>query len=209
MTSEHSHHVKELRGGIKGIDENMKFVPADMMIMSCGTVTLDLERGKMLIVYNTKYDIFQIPKGRRNVGESMIDAAFRETYEETGWHARPLRVIMTTRASLAKEERGTEKAEVTEGNLGNEPIGACTYVCPQSEVPGVLKTVYYYPATADSTAERDMNTQEEHEKLEPMWIPISEATEKLTFQAERNVVERLLACVQKSGYSLRAGKSSS
>ncbi|KAK3991191.1 NUDIX hydrolase domain-like protein [Cladorrhinum sp. PSN332] len=202
MTTAQKAAQNALRGGLQGVDENMKCIPAGMFVMSCGCVTLDLERGLLLIIYNAKLGIWQIPKGRRNIGEPMIEAAFRETYEETGWRPKPLAVKMSTRASQPKTERGGKKVDVVELCLDNEPIAECTYECPQATTPGVIKTIYYYPAACDSTSKRDLGTQEDHEHLEPHWFPITKAVETLTFRAEKGVIERAMECVKKTGYAI-------
>ncbi|KAK4162458.1 NUDIX hydrolase domain-like protein [Cladorrhinum sp. PSN259] len=208
MTAAQIAAQERLRGGLQGVDESMKCYPAHMFVMSCGCVVFDLGRGLVLIIYNTRLGIFQIPKGRRNIGESMIDAAFRETYEETGLRVERLAVTMSTRASLPRGNRGTEKVEVVECEIDNEPFASCTYPCPQAETPGVQKTTYYFPATCDSTSERDLGTQEEHEHLEPQWIPISKAAEMLTFKAEVGVIDLAVDCVRKSGYTIGGGEGS-
>lgn len=84
---------------LKRADITMDFHPADAFVMSCGTVTLDLDRGKLLLIWNKKLQIHQLPKGRRNIDETMWKAAVRETYEETGIHVRPLRLNIATRAT--------------------------------------------------------------------------------------------------------------
>ncbi len=52
---------------LEEINRSMMFWTADALTMSCGTVTLDLKLGKVLLVWNRKLQIFQLPKGRRNI----------------------------------------------------------------------------------------------------------------------------------------------
>ncbi|RYO99922.1 hypothetical protein DL764_006663 [Monosporascus ibericus] len=59
----------------------MAFRPADILVTSCGRVTLDLTCGKILLIWNKRLKIYQLPKGRRNIEESPPSAALRETYD--------------------------------------------------------------------------------------------------------------------------------
>ncbi|KAK3338628.1 hypothetical protein B0T25DRAFT_594637 [Lasiosphaeria hispida] len=145
--------------------------------MSCGTVTLDLARGMVLLIWNKALQIHQLPKGRRNIDEPMLNAAVRETYEETG------------------------NPQVTEGRPSTEFLGACLYPDPQSDTKA-LKAVFYFVATADSTTIPASGTQEAHEKLDTTWCPIAEATTKLRFQGEIAAVLKAVEDVKKTGYTI-------
>ncbi|KAK3394263.1 NUDIX hydrolase domain-like protein [Podospora didyma] len=187
---------------LQDIDTSMEFRPADSLVMSCGTVTLDLDRGKVLLVWNRKYQIFQLPKGRRNIDESMLSAAVRETYEETGFRVRPLQLDIATRATPPNAGDGSashQNPNITEGHPSTEFIGACLYPDPDSDLPA-LKTVYFFAATADSSATPESGTQEPWENLTPFWIHISEAPMKLRFRGEIAAVRKALGDVQKTGY---------
>jgi 8-oxo-dGTP pyrophosphatase MutT (NUDIX family) len=67
-------------------------------IISCGTVTLDRKKRKVLAVYNKNHRIYQLPKGRKNIDEDgLLIAAIRETKEETGYDVQPLKLRVLTR----------------------------------------------------------------------------------------------------------------
>ncbi|GAW16430.1 hypothetical protein ANO14919_058570 [Xylariales sp. No.14919] len=75
---------------------------SDDIIVSCGTVTINKADGpcpKVLVVYNNRIGIFQLPKGRKDIGEGYLDAAIRETTEETGIAVRPLRLRFGSRST--------------------------------------------------------------------------------------------------------------
>ncbi|KAF8335277.1 NUDIX hydrolase domain-like protein [Amanita rubescens] len=58
---------------------------SESFVISCGTVTLDIDRSKVLVIYLRKTGEYCLPKGRKDVGEQLEATAVRETYEETGY----------------------------------------------------------------------------------------------------------------------------
>ncbi|AEO65179.1 fa2e8131-60c8-4a32-8801-4eac110c9acc [Thermothielavioides terrestris] len=186
------------------VDESMIFRPACALGMSCGTVTVDLARAMVLVIWNNRLKLWQLPKGRRNLNESMLAAALRETHEETGIRVTPLRLDIETRATPPKSERADTSSKppnITKGYPSTEFVGACMYPDPQSETEA-LKIVYFFAATADCTVARDSGTQEEWEKLDAKWIPLSEIPSKLRFNAEVRTVMKAVDDMRRSGYKI-------
>ncbi|KAK0729834.1 hypothetical protein B0H67DRAFT_596143 [Lasiosphaeris hirsuta] len=191
---------------LEGVDTSMEFCRADALVMSCGTVTLDLARGMVLLIWNKTLQIHQLPKGRRNIDEPMLTAAIRETFEETGVRVTPLRLNIATRATPPMDADVSDgvprkNPQVTEGRPSTEFLGACLYPDPQSDTKA-LKAVFYFAATADSTTVPVSGTQEAHEKLDTTWCPIAEATTKLRFQGEIAAVLKAVEDVKKTGYTI-------
>jgi putative (di)nucleoside polyphosphate hydrolase len=62
-------------------------LPARNPRLSCGTVVL-LESGELLLCHVTGQRHWDLPKGGIHAGETPIDAALRETQEETGLRLR-------------------------------------------------------------------------------------------------------------------------
>ena len=77
----------------------MEFTPSERCTISCGTVCVDPRAGKVLIIFNRRLGIWQLPKGRKNIGEDLHSAALRETYEETGVPASLLPLMVQTRST--------------------------------------------------------------------------------------------------------------
>lgn len=189
---------------LEEIDKTIAFRPAKSLGMSCGTVTIDLARAMVLVVWNNRLKLYQLPKGRRNIDETMLDAALRETYEETGFRVTPLELDVATRATPPQTEApGTSQkpAEITEGYPSKEFVAACLYPDPQSESEA-LKIIYFFAATADSTATPDPDTQEAYELLDAKWLPLSELGTMLRFAAEVKTVMEAVENIKKSGYTI-------
>lgn len=196
----------ELRLWLDEVDKSMSFRPASALGMSCGTVTIDPRRAMVLAIWNNRLKLYQLPKGRRNLNESMLAAALRETYEETGLHVTPLQLDVATRATPAKTElsdTSKKPPNITVGHPSNEHIGACFYPDPQSETEA-LKIVYFFAATAECSDTPDSGTQEEWEKLDAKWIPLSEAPSTLRFGAEIQAVMKVVQDMKRSGYAIGA-----
>ncbi|KAK4200313.1 NUDIX hydrolase domain-like protein [Triangularia verruculosa] len=189
------------------IDTSMSFSPAHEVGISCGTVTIDLPRGKVLIVWNNRLQIHQLPKGRRNVEETFIQTALRETHEETGYRAKALPLKVPTRAqkpkrALSEKGNGYKKPEILFDRVSTEFIGTCSYPDPQSKSP-CFKTVFFWAATCDSTSIPDKDTQDEGENLEAKWIELEDAEKFLRFEAEIAMVKKAVEDIKRSGVDIK------
>ncbi|KAJ9155529.1 hypothetical protein NKR23_g1959 [Pleurostoma richardsiae] len=103
------------------IDKSMVCHRSELFTISCGTVTLDLAASKVLLIFNERLGIYQLPKGRKNIGEGLIDAAIRETYEETGYRVKPLHLVVQTRATMpsaSDDDRASMSLSLPESNKG-------------------------------------------------------------------------------------------
>jgi 8-oxo-dGTP pyrophosphatase MutT (NUDIX family) len=61
-------------------------------VLSCGILVFD-ERDELLLCHATGTSRWDIPKGRREAGESEVDAAIRETAEECGLRFEPAALL--------------------------------------------------------------------------------------------------------------------
>lgn len=101
------------------IDQTMSFFPSHQCTISCGTVCVDVQTSKLLVVFNKKLNIYQLPKGRKDIGEGLSAAAFRETYEETGVKAQPLPLKIPTRATKQRVNGSVVNRDASD--LSNTP----------------------------------------------------------------------------------------
>ncbi|KAI0385155.1 hypothetical protein F5Y04DRAFT_277219 [Hypomontagnella monticulosa] len=189
---------------------------ADEMLVSCGSVTIDQPespRGKVLVVFNRNIGIYQLPKGRKNFDEGFLDAAMRETAEETGVAVQPLRLKFGSRSTppkmtqiqtlTRKTKYGVEDkvTGITEG-LSNESIG---YVLkahkhfpafPTTPDPdpatGAWRHIYWYAAKPLGDTKRDesrMTEDGDREKFTTHWFSETEALSRLKLKDEKFMIQ--------------------
>ncbi|MFM2072963.1 MAG: hypothetical protein RLZZ623_3227 [Actinomycetota bacterium] len=83
----------EIPGGAR-FDHHVIRTTAD----ASGTVIADPERGVLLLWrhrFTTDTWGWEVPAGRVDAGETPLEAAAREAYEETGWQPGPIRHLTT------------------------------------------------------------------------------------------------------------------
>lgn len=150
-------------------------------VISCGTITLDPAHAKLLLIRHQKNGAVFFPKGRKNIGETLEQAAERETYEETGFRVTLLPLQVPTLATPA-----------TGGELGlhvcTEPVAVSQRLTPD----GILKLIFWFAATGDSTAAPDVGTQEEGEDFDPLWTDFENAVQTLTFDDDKQIAETVI-----------------
>lgn len=191
--------------GFDSIDRSMTFCCNVDFNISAGTVTFHPKTNEVLLILNHKYheDIWQLPKGRKDLGEDIRATAVRETHEETGHAVRLVPARVRTRATRprggfdmssehpSKQPLPAGMDENTIDDPSTEPVGMVTY----SELPAghegteVTKLCFFYLATlADPDAPPDTETQDPGEGLEPRWMSVAEAWLSLRFEAEKGAL---------------------
>lgn len=158
---------------------------SDSFVISCGTITVDTATSQVLIIRHRETNEFHLPKGRKDVHESLRDAALRETWEETGVRAQLLPVPITTRATAA--------AAAAPSSSVTEPLAVS-----QRVTEGVRKIIFWFVAAADSTAVRDEGTQQEGEDFEALWVGWDEVRAMLTFEDDGRIAEAGIAAAAKT-----------
>jgi ADP-ribose pyrophosphatase YjhB (NUDIX family) len=87
--------------------------PANSIVPSVNVVVAD-DEGRILLIHRTDNDNWALPGGAMDLGESLPDAAIRETFEETGVQVEvnglvgiytdPRHIILYTSDSEARQE---------------------------------------------------------------------------------------------------------
>ena len=102
----------------------------------------------------------RLPKGHVDPGETARDAALRETTEESGYG--DLQIMADLGEHLVEFEHGGDWYRRTE-------------------------RYYLMALSSEQKAPRDAH---DAEQFEPVWVPLAEAAERLTFEAEQRVARR-------------------
>lgn len=72
--------------------DNPEAPPANSLVPAASAVVID-DEGRILLHRRSDNDLWSIPGGAMEIGESVAETAIRETREETGLAVRPLYVI--------------------------------------------------------------------------------------------------------------------
>lgn len=82
------------------------------VVLSSGTVPIDITKGLVLLLYYRPMGECLLPKGRKNVGETLEAAALQETTEELGFECRLVKHQLPTKAQQFEEYLHTEPIAV-------------------------------------------------------------------------------------------------
>ncbi|KAM0596712.1 hypothetical protein ACHAPN_004196 [Verticillium nonalfalfae] len=105
---------------------------ANEFAISCGTVSVDVARAKVLLIRWRKTGEYFLPKGRKDQGETLEKTATRETYEETGIPVQLLPVEIETMATLPSSMGSDNNSRAV-----TEPIAVT-----QRVNEGILKIIF-------------------------------------------------------------------
>ena len=183
---------------------------SEEFVESAGAVIFHLSQQKLCLLHLKSRDEWILAKGRRNCGESRSEAAVREAREETGYQCSLLPVIMTTRAPPATETGHTPDVPRVFQAI-TEPF--MITVREGSESRNV-KFISWYIAAIDENQSWQTGTGEEG--FDADLFSYGEALEKLTFQLDRDIVQRALDIISntfaeadKSSTTLQLGREPS
>ena len=121
-----------------------------------------------------------LPKGRKNVEETLEAATIRETTEESGFECR-----------LFKHQLPTKAQQPTD-SLHTEPIAV-----QQRMNQGVRKIIFWYISEVDLGSPQMEDTQEGGEEFDVEWVRIEDAPSKCSFGDDRKIVEKALEAVSR------------
>ncbi|KAI0406628.1 NUDIX hydrolase domain-like protein [Xylaria palmicola] len=161
---------------------------SDSFVISCGTVTVDKNASKVLLIRWRKTGEVFLPKGRKDLGETLEQAALRETYEETGIRVQLLpaaiKTLATSPSSLGESARPVDTTE---------PIAVA-----QRVTDGTLKIIFWYVASGDSTAAPGDRPQQENEDFDTLWVRFDETDSTLSFDDDRRIARAGIDAVSRT-----------
>jgi 8-oxo-dGTP pyrophosphatase MutT (NUDIX family) len=175
--------------------------PADRFVISAGCVLLkERLRGEasskkrsapsdelpssayeVVLIYNRTTKEYLLPKGRKDIGERLEDAAIRETYEETGFRCKLLPLSVPTLAT--KPATTKSKSKESKDKPNTEPI----HFSFRQMKDGVQKVVFWYVAVV--TRQRAVKgTQMADENFVNATVPLETADQYLTFDEDQELI---------------------
>jgi 8-oxo-dGTP pyrophosphatase MutT (NUDIX family) len=164
--------------------------------ISCGTVTVDIQAKKALLIFDRLKGEYLLPKGRRNIGETLEAAAVRETFEETGIRCRLLPHSFPTLATQpADAEADAGKGGEDLSKDGNERLTTEPIAVQQRASRGVWKIIFWFVAEADSTVDKIDGTQEEWEQYDTLWVDVKDARQIMSREDDREILGEVVELV--------------
>lgn len=174
---------------------------SEEFVESSGAILFDLssypetKTNRVCLIHHLAKDEWLLAKGRRNCGESRREAALREVQEETGYRCHTHPVTMATRApGMAEAQDVSDRARVyadveepfmltiRDNSSGGEKLNA--------------KLIWWFISAVDERQEVDRPVAEGGFRAE--FFAWEDALRKLTFQNDRNVLERAISLVGNS-----------
>lgn len=170
---------------------------SEAFVICAGSVlfrsTTDKREWEICVLHSPKEAVWVLPKGRKDCGESVENAALRETYEETGYRCEFFPCGMTTRAPLPHVNM-VDEPHIVEG--GVEPFAIT--VRSLGEAQGTKIIWWYLTRVIDEDETQSEGTQTETEDFRSEFITTEKAIDQLTFQDDREIASKALGLVLSS-----------
>ena len=170
---------------------------SEQFVESAGAILFRLSTKEICLLHLLQSDEYVLAKGRRNCQESTQQTAVRELMEETGYRCRLLPVTISTRAPPAIE---TEQMADVPRTLSN--ITGPFFLQIRQSSENNVKLIWWYVAALDKEHNEDSKEKEEL-NFKAQFYNYEEALEKLTFQADRDMIKKAIEIVQASYTDLR------
>ena len=140
---------------------------------------------RVCLIYHKARGEWLLPKGRKDRGEDVRDAAVRETFEETGYRCKLLPLDLVTRAPAAGAQT-TDAAMEVHGS--EEPF----MVTLRRTQEGGVQLLSWFATVCSEGAEKGVRSgmQTEVEDYESAFFEAQEAVRVATFQVDRDVITR-------------------
>lgn len=122
-----------------------------------------------------------LPKGRKNIGETLESAALRETHEETGFRVTLYPLHCPTLATPAADVPKAQLSAMAEA-----------VAVSQRRDGDKVRIIFWFMAEGDSTAKPDTATQQEGEDFEPIWADLDNAVESLDFKDNKLIAQKAI-----------------
>ncbi|KAJ7054715.1 NUDIX hydrolase domain-like protein [Mycena amicta] len=169
-------------------DDNF-LLGAGMVIFQQNTHNL-----KVVLCYEKEKKYWFLPKGRKDVGESLEEAALREAYEESGYRVEPLPLLTQTHAPSPPSD------EYRRQRPNCEPIMITMSAYPRRRFrngqvgpPGEYLSFWYVGTIPIDAVRQEGTGMPDEINYESHLLSPHEAYEKLRFDGEAKVVNYAVA----------------
>ncbi|KAJ7607353.1 NUDIX hydrolase domain-like protein [Roridomyces roridus] len=156
--------------------------------LGAGMVVLQQTTLKVAIIWEKKRRYWFLPKGRKDVGESLEQTALREAYEESGYRVSPLPIYTRTRAPGPPDNLDAQWSP------NCEPIYICTTAFAQRRrhnfvsPPGEYLTFWYLGQIPEDAVHEEGTGMPDEVNYETHLVSPEEAMHRL-FKDEARVVQ--------------------
>lgn len=169
--------------------------PSTAFVESAGGILFNPVERRICILHYHRNNEHLLPKGRRNVGESRAAAAVREVREETGVPCRLMHVNMQSRAPSAAEDAAAGPgAFVPDVARKHEKVEGEPFMVTYRQLGGAkgVKIIWWFVMEVDGTGIPDGGEAQ----FTVDWVGYHEACGKLTYQLDRDVMQRAIDIVE-------------
>ncbi|KAI0262771.1 hypothetical protein BC834DRAFT_890168 [Gloeopeniophorella convolvens] len=124
------------------------------LLLAASAVIIQPATAKIVVVHDTQSDTWFLPRGRKDIGESLEQCALREAYEESGYRAEFLPLFLPTRAPAPPANPRARTAPIA----GEPAFVTTTQFGPYGADPGGQYLTFYYAAQIPADAVRARGT---------------------------------------------------
>ncbi|KAF9006026.1 NUDIX hydrolase domain-like protein [Cyathus striatus] len=159
-------------------------------MLGAGMVIFQQNTHKIVLVYERKRKYWFLPRGRKDVGESLEETALREAYEEAGYNVEFLPHYGPTRQPVGPAERVTRTKALTEPiylTITAWKDGAHTPYEAEGSKGGEYMTSWYLGQIAEDAIPVEGTRMPEEQHFETHLLSIEDALKKV-YQDEVPVV---------------------
>ncbi|TFK71203.1 hypothetical protein BDN72DRAFT_765338, partial [Pluteus cervinus] len=149
-------------------------------VTGAGMVLFQHETKKVVIIWDSKNEYWLLPKGRKDIGETIESCALREAYEESGYRAQFLPLKIPTRAPAPPEDKDARK------RLNTEPIfmqmtswGGILGFMPKGAVAGEYLTLWYVGEIPEDAVREENTGMPDELHFVSHLVTVEEARERL------------------------------
>ncbi|KAJ7271075.1 hypothetical protein C8J57DRAFT_1320612 [Mycena rebaudengoi] len=172
---------------------------SENFLLGAGMVVIQPSTRKIVVLYESQKKFWFLPKGRKDIGESLEQAALREAHEESGYQVEFLPLYIPTCAPPAPNNSGNDK--------NCEPIYISTASYPSRQrrnriaPAGEYLTSWFVGQIPEDAVRQEGTGMPDEVNYEAYLLDVDDAILKLRSHSEAKVVDYAWALFE---YTLNA-----